>query len=188
MKKYKNLLIILLLFIICTPLIVFAVDNTLVHDIQIDKRGGSGGANKITASSAVNGKKMYLPERIAVPSKSGVSFSGYYSSDGKTKYYDSEGKRTYDKEVTTSLKKVYAQWTNGTKIYFVKNNDACTTAKNSGKCEESKGCFLTIDGQGYNKVMNRKSVPIPDLGSEYAFRGYRADIKTNDGKSIKADF
>ena len=185
MKKFNKLLIPLILLTICIPLIVYAVDNTKIHNIEIDKRGGSGGADKIVASSEVNGKKLYLPERIAVPSKSGASFDGFYNKEGNIKYYDSAGQRVYNNEITTSFKKVYAKWTNGTTIYFVKDEYSCDLAKASGNCNKNAGCFDKIDGQGYNLVMNKRQVSIPTLEKNYTFRGYKGKVKTKvliDGK------
>ena len=74
--------------------------------VTLDRQGGSGGTASVTATY---GSAM---PAISVPTRSGYTFGGYYTSTGGsgTQYYTADGTsaRTWDKTGATTL---YAKWT-----------------------------------------------------------------------------
>jgi hypothetical protein len=76
------------------------------YTVTLDAQGGTGGTASVTATY---GSSM---PAIAVPSRLGYTFGGYYTSTGGggTQYYTASGTsaRTWDKTAATTL---YAKWT-----------------------------------------------------------------------------
>jgi uncharacterized repeat protein (TIGR02543 family) len=81
------------------------------YAVTLDRQGGSGGAGSVTATFA-----SMMPG-IAVPTRAGYTFGGYYSAaNGEgTQYYTAEGKgvREWDQAGAATL---YAHWTANTYV------------------------------------------------------------------------
>ena len=81
------------------------------YTVTFDKCGGTGGDSTITVEAGVTDAK-----KIAVPSRDGYSFVGYYDSVDSTgiQYYGADGaaSRPWDKHGDATL---YARWTTGNK-------------------------------------------------------------------------
>ena len=97
--------------------------NTIIQNtVTFDKQGGTGGSNSVVAT---NGQAM---PSATMPTKTGYTFGGYYTSTGGagTQYYTANGSsaRSWDKTENTIL---YAKWTADTyTIAFNKNASSAT--------------------------------------------------------------
>jgi uncharacterized repeat protein (TIGR02543 family) len=82
--------------------------------VTLDQEGGSGGTESVTATYG-----SAMPS-ITVPTRTGYTFGGYYTSSGGggTQYYTASGAsaRTWDKTSATTL---YAKWTAVSTTYTV---------------------------------------------------------------------
>ena len=134
--------------------------------VTLDRQGGSGGSASVTATY---GSAM---PTIDVPTRSGYTFGGYYTSTGGsgTQYYTADGTsaRTWDKTGATTL---YAKWTaktislatavDNTALVFTTGGDADwygqvdmthdgVDAARSGEIGNSKYTWMrtTVDGSG----------------------------------------
>ena len=83
---------------------LYAHWQTYVVTIGLDNNGGTGGT---TSVNATYGSAM---PSITVPTRTGHTFLGYYTStSGGTKYYNSDGSSARSSDFTTSTT-LYAQW------------------------------------------------------------------------------
>ena len=78
----------------------------VTSEIELDRQGGEGGASSVTA---VLGEPM--PD-IAVPSRTGYDFAGYWSATngGGVRYYAADGRSAHDWD-QDSAATLYAAWT-----------------------------------------------------------------------------
>ena len=95
--------------------------------VTLDRQSGSGGSSSVTATYG-----QAMPS-ITVPTRSGYTFGGYYTSTGGsgTQYYTSSGAsaRSWDKTSATTL---YAKWTQDAPtsqtVTFNANGGSCSTS------------------------------------------------------------
>ncbi|MBQ6021329.1 MAG: InlB B-repeat-containing protein, partial [Clostridia bacterium] len=92
-------------------LTVYAVWEANKYNLTLNKNGGSGGTDSVTATF-----DAAMPALASVPTKSGYTFAGYYDTSaatGGTKYYNANrsSAHTWDKYAnTTESNTLYARW------------------------------------------------------------------------------
>lgn len=122
-------------------------DNLTTYKVTFNRNGGSGGDASV---NVVSGNKI---GSISIPTKTGYTFKGYYTStSGGTQYVNSSGTGT---RTVTSTMTLYAQWT--AKTYTV------TLSKNGGSGGSNQ---VTAT---YDSSMPSASAP---SRSGYTFKGY----------------
>ena len=131
------------------------------YTITLDKQSGSGGTSTLSVEPPGGGR---LPS-VSVPTRSGYSFGGYYSSTGGagTQYFSSSGAsvRDWDYSCPTTL---YAKWVDNTAYHTV------TLERKGGS-----------GGDSSKSVRSGSSMPYvsrPTL-SGWAFSGYTDDFSTS---------
>lgn len=120
------------------------------YTLTLNKQSGSGG------TSTVNMASGYTLPNISIPSRTGYTFGGYYTSTngGGTQYYNNSG--VAQRTGTSSNTTLYAKWTQ--KTYTVTlNNQSATTAGTSS--------FTTTYGASLSNI----TVPTK---TGYIFKGY----------------
>lgn len=131
------------------------VSITLVKgvNIQLDQQGGLGGSTSVKGYYGLN------PAKVAVPSKTGYTFGGYYTSpDGQGTQYYNEGGIAVRTSGFTSSSTLYAKWSVNTYELTLNNDGAVNTS-----------ALLTY-GQPIPAT-----VPVP-VRAGYDFGGYYTDI------------
>lgn len=139
------------------------VYNPIVYTITLNKQSGSGGSSYIYEhygvgcylESALTNKMTTSANKITVPSRTGYTFGGYYSSTGGsgTQYITSSGYLSAAWSTAWSKNStIYAKWT--PKTYTVKYYTSPTTT--------------TTTTVSYDNVVN-----IPGISKDfYQFNGY----------------
>lgn len=147
--------------------------TTFKSEVIYDDNGGMGGPKRTDLNAS-----WQLPANVAVPTRKGYVFNGYYTSlINGIKYFDATGNRVYDEAFATdcaSRMNVYAQW--------IINSSTLNVDANGG----------TIEGEtSYTRKYN-ESVAIKDPtyeGDERTFLGWTMlDANGNasdNGKLVK---
>ena len=134
---------------------LYAVWKPNIYTITLDRQGATNGSSSVTATY-----NSAMPS-ISVPTKTGYTFQGYYTSTngGGTKYYNSNGTsaRSYNIAGGTTL---YAYWT---PISYSINFDI----GNNGSWSSSS----PTNNTQYDKAIN---VPAPRPPTGYTFSGWTA--------------
>lgn len=133
--------------------------------VSFNRQGGSGGSSSVTATRGSN-----MPA-ITLPTKTGYSFAGYFTSTGGsgTKYYNDDGSsaRKYNKTENITL---YADWTANT--YLVSLNRQGGTG-------------------GTNNIIATYGAPMPSATmpskAGYVFGGFFTDTNGIGTKYYNAD-
>ena len=109
-----------------TAITVYARCTPNVYNITLNKQGGTGGTGTIyekysdgyyltNTSGTVSNKMSTSANGVTVPTRSGYTFGGYYTSTngGGTQYIDANGKLTSSASSTqfSSAGNLYAKWT-----------------------------------------------------------------------------
>ena len=134
---------------------LYAVWKPNIYTITLDRQGATNGSSSVTATY-----NSAMPS-ISVPTKTGYTFQGYYTSTngGGTKYYNSNGTsaRNYDIANSTIF---YAYWT---PISYSINFDI----GNNGSWPSSS----PTNNTQYDTALN---VPNPKSPTGYTFSGWTA--------------
>lgn len=132
---------------------LFADWIQMKYEIHLDARGGSGGD-----VSVMSGEEGALPEQIAVPSKTGFAFKGYYTElEGGDQYFTGTGTPVAGKKVSEMMT-LYAQWEAA--AYSI----------------EYKGLEGATIGEHPTSRVYNVSTSIPDpTKSGYTFMGWKID-------------
>ncbi len=134
---------------------LYAVWKPNIYTITLDRQGATNGSSSVTATYG-----SVMPS-ISVPTKTGYTFQGYYTSTngGGTKYYNSNGTsaRNYDIANSTIF---YAYWT---PISYSINFDI----GNNGSWPSSS----PTNNTQYDTALN---VPNPKSPTGYTFSGWTA--------------
>ncbi len=147
--------------------------KTFKSEVIYDDNGGVGGPKRTDLNTS-----WQLPESVAVPTRKGYVFNGYYTSlINGIPYFDAAGNRVYNEAFATncaSRMTIYAQW--------IINSSELTIDTNGG----------TLEGEpSYIRKYN-ESVAIKDPvyeGGERAFLGWTlldsAGNASNNGTLVK---
>ena len=138
------------------------------YTVTLDRQGASNGSSSVTATY-----DSAMPS-ISVPTKTGYTFQGYYTSTngGGTKYYNSNGTSAHTMKLTGGT--LYAYWKPNS--YSVKFNGNGNT-----------GGSMTNQSFTYNSAQNLKANAFTKTG--YTFAGWATSASGNkvysDKQSVK---
>ena len=147
--------------------------KTFKSEVIYDDNGGVGGPKRTDLNDS-----WQLPARVAVPTRKGYVFNGYYTSlINGIPYFDASGNRVYNEAFATncaSRMNLYAQW--------IINSSELTIDTNGG----------TLEGETSYKRKYNESIAINDpvyAGEERAFLGWTlldsAGNASNNGTLVK---
>ncbi len=141
------------------------------YTVTFDRQGGRGGTASVTA---IYGAAM---PSITVPTRSGYTFGGYYTSTGGsgTQYYTASGAsaRTWDKTSATTL---FAKWTaNAVTTYTITYKPGANGIGSMQAATKTQGTALTLKGAiftrtGYTQTgwaTSDGGAKVYDLGASY---------------------